>query len=397
MLRICQVGTGSLPIPSGGAGGVENTVHYLSEALSALGHTVTVIDVPKNGRAGTQYEVFEAGPLWPRFSNLPEHAFRGLTFQFGVWRLLSRLIAERRFDVVHFHGQLGAGANIRLARKGGALAVFSTHNAVWGSPILCQSKPSKAKFVWEMDAFRHAGGIICDSATMRDNLIRFLGVPEGKILDVPIGVDEETLLHRDVSPRVRATYRPEGSQMLLNVARTAPYKDQLTLVRAMALVHRALPSTRLYIAGPFSDRAYREKLAKEVKHLGLAEVVTFLGQVPRPLLLELLELCDVFVLSSVTEALGLSLLEAMAKAKPIVATALGPIREVLPSRGGMVVSPQDRDSMGRAILEMLHNPKQAREMGARARDHVLTGYRWSGIAERTVRAYEMFRLGLDKA
>jgi glycogen(starch) synthase len=226
---------------------------------------------------------------------------------------------------------------------------------------------------------------------MCDNLLQIMGIPQAKVkvVHVPIGVDEQTLMHSEVNPHVRAMYRPEGCQMLLNVARIAPYKDQLTLVQAMAVVHRALPSTRLYFAGPSSDRAYEKKLAKEVKRLGLTEVVAFLGEVPRPLLLELLELCDVFVLSSITEALGLSLLEAMAKAKPIVATALGPILEVLPPRGGIVVPPRDPDSMGRAILEVLHNPKQARGMGALARDQVLTGYRWSRIAERTVRAYDL--------
>jgi glycosyltransferase involved in cell wall biosynthesis len=247
-----------------------------------------------------------------------------------------------------------------------------------------------------MDAFLHADGIICDSATMRDNLIRILGMPDAKVLDVPIGVDEGTLASRTVSPQVRAAYRPSGHQMVLNVARIAPYKDQLTLVRATALVHRALPSMRLYIAGPCSDRSYAKKLAKEVKHLGLERVVTFLGQVSRPLLLELFELCDVFILSSVSEALGLSLLEAMAKAKPVVASAIGPILEILPPRGGITVPPQDPYLMSRAVLELLHNPGQAREMGERARDHVLTEYRWSRIAQRTRHAYEMIRPGVIK-
>lgn len=395
-MRICQVGTGSLPIPSGGAGGVENTVHYLCEALSALGHTVTVIDVPRNGRSGAQYEVFEAGPLWPRFSNLPEHALRGLTFQFGVWRLLSKLVAERRFDVVHFHGQLGAGVNIRLARKMGIPTAFSSHNAAWGSPNLCRSRLCRAKFLWEIDAFWHADGIICDSATMRDNLIRIMGIPASKVLEVPIGVDEGTLQLKTVSAAVRAAYRPEGYQMVLNVARVAPYKDQLTLVRAMALVHEALPKTRLYIVGPCSDRAYAKRLTREVKDLSLESVVTFVGEVSRPLLLELFELCDVFTLSSVNEALGLSLLEAMAKAKPVVATAIGPILEVLSPEVGIVVPCQDPRGLSRALLDLLHNPERAHEMGKRARDHVLSEYRWSRVARRTLHSYEKLLAGVGK-
>jgi glycosyltransferase involved in cell wall biosynthesis len=245
-----------------------------------------------------------------------------------------------------------------------------------------------------MEAFWHADGIICDSGAMRDNLIRILGLPEAKVLNVPIGVDEGTLTSRTVSARVRGAYRPSGHQMVLNVARIAPYKDQLTLVRAMSFVHRALPSTRLYIAGPCSDRAYAKRLAREVKNLGLDGVVTFLGQVSRPLLLELFELCDAFVLSSVNEALGLSLLEAMAKAKPVVATAIGPILQVLPPKGGIAVPPRDPHLMARAVLQLLQNPRQAHEMGKRAQDHVLAEYRWSSIAQRTLRAYETLRSGV---
>jgi glycosyltransferase involved in cell wall biosynthesis len=229
---------------------------------------------------------------------------------------------------------------------------------------------------------------------MCENLVRILGLPKAKVLNVPIGVDEATLTSRTVSARVRGVYRPAGNLMVLNVARIAPYKDQLTLVRAMSFVHRALPSTRLYIAGPCSDRAYAIRLTREVKSLGLDGVVTFLGQVPRPLLLELFELCDAFVLSSVNEALGLSLLEAMANAKPVVATAIGPILQVLPPRGGIAVPPGDPQIMAHALLQLLQNPGQANEMGKRARDHVLAEYRWSRIAQRTLRAYETLRPGV---
>ncbi len=392
-MRICQVGPGTLPIPSGGAGGVENTVHHSSVALMELGHRVTVIDVPNPGRSPPPYELVEAGPLWPRFSNLPERALRGLTFQFAVWRVLRRLLLEREFDVIHFHGQLGAGMNVRLKHGGGILNVFGCHNATWGDENSCRSRRLKAKFFWEMDALRAADGVICDSATMRVNLIRFFGIPESKVLNIPIGVDEETLASQPVGDSLRASCRPNGSQMILNVARLAPYKDQLTLVRAMALVHQQQPQARLCLIGPCTDTSYVRKVAREVKLLGLEKRVMLLGEVPRSELLQLYELCDVFVLSSINEAQGLSVLEAMAKAKPVVATAIGPVLEILPADGGVVVPPQEPERMASAILEVLWNPARGQETGQRARCHALKSYQWRTIAQRTIHAYESFRKG----
>ncbi len=392
MLRICKVSTGTLPSPSGGAGGVENTVHHLSLALSELGHEVTMIDVDDPNRSRTSYRVIEVKPIWRDFSNLPSHLLRGLAFQAAVWNALRGLLRNRHFDVVHFHGQLGAGINLRLARAHGVQTVFSSHNATWGDPRLCLSRLQHWKFSFEIDALHRADGVICDSQAIAKNFVSHLGVPQRKLVVVPIGVDEELLEVRPVSESLKRSYSPNGRALLLNVARIAPYKDQLTLVRAMQLVHSMEPTVRLVLVGPASDRRYATTVEREIESRGLEGIVMMTGETSREILHQLYQICDAFVLSSVRESQGLSLIEAMAMSKPVIATAIGPVLEVLPSGVGVIVPPGDPARLSRAILDVLRDRVRSSEMGRRARCHVLSSYRWAMIAERTLVAYRCFGL-----
>lgn len=394
MARICNVSTGTRPTPSGGAGGVENTVHHLAVALQRLGHDVTVIDVDATSRSPAAYRVVEAKPLWRDFSTLPRHALRGLTFQYAVWGALRQLLETERFDVLHFHGQLGAGINLRAARAHGILTVFSSHNAIWSDPDQCRYRTLRAMHFLEIDALRRAGGVICDSAQMGENFARFFAVPSQKIRVVPIAVDDGVFGSQPVREDLERACRQNGARVILNVARIAPYKDQLTLVRALGILRPEFPQIRLILAGPVSDPRYAARVESEIRTLGLGDVVVRLGEVPRSELLQLYQLCDVFVLPSIREAQGLSAFEAMAKGKPVVASAIPSIRNGVPQDALLTVPPADPDDLARALLRCLRDPPWASAMGGRAREYVTRFYRWSSIAQQTLEAYRAFGLSI---
>lgn len=380
---------GAEPVPSTRGAGVESTVHHLSVAQSRLGHQVTVIDVSSDERPHVPYRVAEVPLRFPADRRHPlVHALRQMRFQRAAARKLEELLEEEPCDVVHFHGQFAAAGGLAVARRYGALAVFSSHNPTWGSHRLCRSRLQRVKYLMEMLSLRRADGVITDSAAVAHNLSTYLGVPARKLQAVPIGVDEAYLAPVQVPAAFRRRHSPGGAPLVLSVARLAPYKNQAGLVRAMRLVAGPLPEARLLLVGQASDAAYATKVRELARDL--AGRCRLLGAVPPEELRRLYSLCDVFVMPSLWESQGLSVLEAMAAGRPVVASDIGPVRENVPPGAGLLVPPGDHVALAEAIVTLLRDPDRRRAMGREGRRFVCTERRWERMAALTIDAYARF-------
>ena len=154
-----------------------------------------------------------------------------------------------------------------------------------------------------------------------------------------------------------------GPPVIGTVARLSPEKDQKTMLAAFRHVLEKIPDARLILAG---DGPCATELHEEAAKLGLNGHVDFLGQcsnVP-----EVLRHMSIFTLSSTTEGLSMTLLEAMATGLPIVATDVGGNRELLqPPQCGLVVPARDPRALGHAYIELLHDPQRRAQMSASSR------------------------------
>lgn len=158
--------------------------------------------------------------------------------------------------------------------------------------------------------------------------------------------------------------RREGPAVL--VARLSPEKDIATLLRAVSLACRQDRSFRLDIAGEGPCRPELEHLAHE---LGLGEPVRFLGQVRD--VAGLLAGARLFVLSSLSEGISLTLLEAMARGLPLVVTAVGGNPEVVEDGAtGLLVPARDPEKMAEALLRLQGDFSLRQQMGAAGRHRV---------------------------
>jgi glycosyltransferase involved in cell wall biosynthesis len=168
----------------------------------------------------------------------------------------------------------------------------------------------------------------------------------------------------DVSRFAYAGPQTGGPAVL--VARLSPEKDADTLLRAAALVARDDPAFRLEIAG---DGVCLPDLRARAAELGLNERVRFLGEVRD--VPSLLARASVFVLSSLTEGISLTLLEAMARGLPVVATRVGGNPEVVADgETGLLVPPRDPAALAAALLRVRRDPDHARELGRAGRRRV---------------------------
>ena len=176
------------------------------------------------------------------------------------------------------------------------------------------------------------------------------------------------------------------------IARLDPKKDLATMLRAIARVAEACSNVRLLIVGGGYD-TYREELEALAERLGIRSRVVFLGF--RNDAQAVLSLCDISVLSSVTEGLPNAVLESMMLGKPVVSTRVGGVPELI-SDGveGFLVAPRDPEQFADRILRLVGNPQLAEAMGRAGRARALRDFTVEAMVRSTQRIYDGLLEGL---
>ncbi len=177
--------------------------------------------------------------------------------------------------------------------------------------------------------------------------------------------------------------RQEGEvPKLLFVGRLDERKGVRYLLEALPLILAKQP-VRLRIVG---KGILEEELKAQCHDLGLESVIDFLGFVTKEELAQEYASCDVFVLPSIvdskgdTEGLGIVMIEALAHGKPVVATAVGGIPDVIiPDQTGLLVPERNPYALAKAILELLANPERAAELGRNGLSDVQSRFSWERI------------------
>lgn len=176
------------------------------------------------------------------------------------------------------------------------------------------------------------------------------------------------------------------NRVVLNIGRLRPVKDPQTLLRAFAVVHEQLNGARLLFVGSDQGTGMQEELEALTNELGIREAVLFVGvrhDIPC-----FLGLCDVYVNSSIYEGMSNTILEAMASAKPVVATDVGGNSELVKhGRTGYLVPAGDDRILASRILELLTHPQAIRAMGTAGRRTVEINHQMSGMVQKYVELY----------
>ena len=268
----------------------------------------------------------------------------------AAWRL-SRLIKQVRPDVIHAHDPHG----VAMA----ALALsMSTQPA---KPPLIASRRVDFRMKgntlsrWK---YRQVDCFICASDAIRQLLLSD-GVEPSRAITVHEGIDLERVEAAPPAKLHEEFWLPHHAPVVGNVAALVPHKGQRHLIEAAILVLRQVPDARFVIAG---EGELRESLERLIKENRLEKHVILAGF--RPDVLSLHKAFDIFVMSSVTEGLGTSLLDAMASGKPIVATTAGGIPEVVvDGETGFLVAPRDHRAMADALVRLLKDAELRKRMG----------------------------------
>ena len=241
---------------------------------------------------------------------------------------------------------------------------------------------------------KQAGHVVCVSQAERERLQQVPGLRPSHVTAIPNGVDMRQFEPAPPSDALRTELGiPPGALVIASVGAFRPQKNQIGLVEAFAqVIARRKDVVLLLVGGPSEDDSFMRATQKRVKELGLEGHVRFLG--PRSDVPEILALTDVYVQPSLYEGLPLSVMEAMAMQRAVVATDVGGNNElVTDGQTGLLVPPGDSQTMGDAILRLLDDPLRRASLGAAARELVSKEHTESCMIGRYEMLYRMLAGG----
>jgi len=203
----------------------------------------------------------------------------------------------------------------------------------------------------------------------------------GRIQVIHNGIDLRPFGRPPNSELRRVLNKGTGRPIVLCVSRLEPTQKGLRFLVSAA---RMVPEAQFILAGEGEERAALEAQAKE---LGVADRVTLLGYWED--LPDLMASCDLFVLPSLCEGFGLVIAEAMASGRPVVASAIGGVNEVVvDGETGLLVPPGDPDALAAGIRRVLSDPALAERMGAAGKLRAHREFSAETMIRRTTELYE---------
>lgn len=334
-------------------GGVASVVGNLGRHLEQRGHHVAFFymgsaEMPKRRTTPWGFPGYEQNLRPPSISwRSPRSMTAFFVFLFRtLWRLAAVIRAER-IDVVNIHYPLDAHIYFLLLRR---LLNFKLVVSVHGAELFPTGRPLPS-YSWAVTRLlQSADAVVAPSHSFLQDCVAAFPSVARQGLTIHNGIDLEEFAapagERNESDGRAAPY-------LLCVAAHNEKKAVDVLLRAFVAIEREHPGIRLRLVGDGPLRTQHEQLARE---LAIAEKVDFLGARGRTDVGAQLDGCSAFVLPSRAEPFGMVVVEALAHGRPVVASAVGGIPEIIEDgRSGVLVKPDDPDVLAAAVSRVLRD------------------------------------------
>ena len=340
-----------------------------------------VVCAPEASRPGRNTFLERAEALGARVLALPMAPYFDLV---AVCRL-ALFIRRKRIEILQTHDPQTRRLGIPAAVLGGAIHVTSLHG--W----IPNTAKQKASVLLDRLLIRFAKGIIVMSDAMREQ-VRALGVPARKITVLHNSIVLDDYPRRSAPSPLRQELRiPAAARIVAIIGRISPEKGHVQFLEMARRVHALRSETRFLVVG---DGPGLPALRSQIEAAQLEDSVLLTGY--RSDVQEIYEALDVLVIPSSTEGLPNVLLEAFAFAKPVVASPVGGIPEVLTEgENGYLVDPNDIATFAQRVLSLLDDPELAQRMGLRGRNVVETRFNFRERTRRLERFYERILEGRE--
>ena len=403
MSRIAMISEHASPLADLGGpdGGGQNVyVAMLSRHLARLGHHVDVftrrecpaVATITDYAPGVRVIQVTAGPA----QVLPKEQL--LPFMPGFAGEMERFIASHGgYDVVHAHFFMSGLVGLELKARLGLPLVVTFHALGRVRRLHQQSVDGfpDERFAIEDRLVAEADLIIAECPADEHDLTRLYGADPARLRTIPCGFDADEFQPMDKAAARAALGLDPDQRIILQLGRMVPRKGVDTVIRGFARAAASLGDARLLIVGgDGGDPALQPELVRLSGIAGeerVADRVTFAGARARDQLRLYYGAADVFVTTPWYEPFGITPLEAMACARPVIAAAVGGLKStVVEGETGLLVPPKDPVALAAALVALLDDPRRAIAMGRAGLARVRRHFTWEGVATQMNTAYAEF-------
>lgn len=377
-------------------GGIESYIYNLSKFLVKNGHKVTVVTskIPKKLPKVENIDGI-------RIIRLPTPTTAG-GFPLMPHLFLKLLSVSKDADIIH--GHINSPTIIELAALASKIMDVPLVVTYHADPIMQDITVKLPKCVqrilqnyWiSVDLILKRAKKIIATTPLYLEKSKFLRNYLQKVVVIPNSIDFNFFREpkrRDIDI-FRKKYRLENSKIILFVGRLVKYKGLEYLLKAMRTVIEILGDVRLLIVG---DGPLRRELEYLTRKNALEKYISFFGNVNSEILRIVYALSDIFVLPSISnsEGFGIVLIEAMAHAKPVIASNVGGVPYVVNNGiNGLLVAPKNYEMLGKSIVELLLDANKAQELGRKGQEYAKSNYSWNSTIKRIVEVYTKIKEGL---
>lgn len=368
--------------------GAPSKLLFVNYSLEMGGIETLLLELSRALKAGSRYQpgilVFKsAGKLQKEFEaiGVPVHVLQKRRARDYFLPLRVRtLIKQEGYDLVHVHNQMSwlyGGIGTVLAGKS---LIYTEHTS------LEKFQPAQQQNLKRI--LRLLGKRTRIVTTVAKHLIPSLvddiGLPRSCIKNIYNGIDPSPYqIEIDREEKLRELGLPSASKIIGIVASLTEAKDHATLLRAFARVLPQVPEARLLIVGEGPLEKSMRNLMGTLDISGHVHLLGVRRDIP-----ELLQLFDVFTLSSLIEGLPISLLEAMASACPIVATRIPGVDELVSEDSGLLVSHSSPHEQADALVRTLTEKDLACRLGQGGRQRVLEKFSFDAMIQSYLSCYD---------
>jgi glycosyltransferase involved in cell wall biosynthesis len=354
-----------------GTGGAERLIAMTAPRLVEAGFKVTV-GVLKEGRGALAADLEMAGVPCVSFGGRGRYDFRALA-------RLRRALVAGRYDILHAHLFLANVAARVAGRLAGVPVVVTTHHDtdVW------MRAPHR---IAERLTARWSDRVVTCSEAVRRYAIERHGLPAARVRTLRNAIE----LPAPPTDMARAEARRDlgagaGDLVIATLGRLdEPKKGLATFLDAARLVAASEPRARFALVG---DGPARADLERRARALGLEERLVFAGE--RRDVFGILSGVDIFVQPSLWEGFGLTVIEAMAASRPVVASRVGGIPEALRDGvDGLLVPPGDPEALSQAVLRLARDPELGARLGAAGRIRARGEFGIDALVHATIAMYD---------
>lgn len=351
---------------------------------------------PKKPVSETSFnKLFSYFPSWSRQLKLEFYQFRKLLHDMAKWRYFANLYRQNNIDILVIRNDAYVIGAIIAAIRIGIPYLLETNG------VLVKDKPDFITQNYEKFSWKYSAGIFTVCEPLSNLLIHF-GAPKNKIRTITNGVELTVYQHKkeiyEALIPIEMKAKLNNNIVITYVGTFTDYHDLTSLLKGFKESQKVIPNLRLLLVGEGKNNNRIQNLCIQ---LNLSNQILFTGRVPPNIIPAYLNISNILVLplKQIYEegfhGAPIKLFEYMAAARPIIATDMPSIRDIIGNNAKYVLPGRD-DKWAEAIIELSQSPEYREKLGSQAYQHLIDrGYTWEDNAKKVFRFCESILSKID--